>query len=114
MSAPTDRWLALGGRWLRRAPATLAGLTLDAVVDSLGLGRRALAWIAQAVNARTIAVATLVVVIIGGAALWRYRRAAIAAPETLTRHSTSCASCRCRTDTDRCVPPSSRGGPAAL
>lgn len=115
MSAPTDRWLALGGRWLRRAAATVGGLALDAVVDSLGLGRRAIAGIAHAVNARTVAAATLVVVVaVGGAALWRYRRAAVAAPETVTLHSTSCASCRCRTDTDHCDPPSARGGPAAL
>jgi hypothetical protein len=113
MSAPTDHWLALGGRWLRRAAATLAGLTLDAVVDSLGVGRRVITWIAHAVNARTVVVAALVVVVLS-AALWRHRRAVIAAPETLTRHSTSCASCRCRTDTDHCVPPSSRGGPAAV
>ena len=124
MSAPIDRslslalggrslWLALGGRWLRRAPAALAGLTVDAIVDSLGLGRRAVAWIAHAVNARTVAVATLVLVVVGGAALWRYRRAVVAAPSALMRHSTSCASCHCRTDTGHCVLPSSRGGPAA-
>jgi hypothetical protein len=79
MSGAARRWPAIATRLLRRAPAALAGLLFDAAVDSLELGKRAMAWLAHVANARTVAIAAVIAVVAGGAALYRYRRGAVPA-----------------------------------
>ncbi len=58
-------------RFLRRGLVALSGLALDAAVDSLELGKRAMAWLGHA-RAHTVAMAALVVVVAGGTA-WLLR-----------------------------------------
>ena len=50
-------------RWLRRGAAALAGLALDAAVDSLELGKRCATWVSHSFGARGLAVAALVVLV---------------------------------------------------
>jgi hypothetical protein len=50
-------------RWLRRGAAALAGLALDAAVDSLELGKRCATWVSHTFGARGLAVAALLVLI---------------------------------------------------
>ena len=64
MSAPAPSWRALAGRWLQRGGAAVAGALFDAVVDSLGLGKRCVAWLTHAHGARAVAVAALAVAVV--------------------------------------------------
>jgi hypothetical protein len=50
-------------RWLRRGAAALAGLALDAAVDSLELGKRCATWVSHTFGARGLAVAALFVLV---------------------------------------------------
>ncbi|MCA1664278.1 MAG: hypothetical protein LC659_08430 [Myxococcales bacterium] len=50
-------------RWLRRGAAALAGLALDAAVDSLELGKRCATWVSHTFGARGLAVAALLVLV---------------------------------------------------
>jgi len=81
MSAPSPSWRAHAARWAHRAGAATAGALFDAVVDSLGLGKRCLAWLAHSSGARAVAVAAVALAIAGGAA-WAAGRARRVARET--------------------------------
>ena len=61
-------------RWLRRGAAALAGLALDAAVDSLELGKRCAAWVSHSFGARGLAVAALIVLIASLVARGQERR----------------------------------------
>ena len=64
MSAPAPSWRAPAGRWLRRGGAAVAGALFDAVVDSLELGKRCVAWLTHSHGARVVAVAALAVAVV--------------------------------------------------
>ena len=74
MSAPSPSWRAEVARWVARGATAVAAAALDAVVESLELGKRALAWVGHAPAARLALAAALALAVAGGAA-WAARRA---------------------------------------
>jgi hypothetical protein len=93
MSAPATSWRAHLGRWAHRAAAATAGALFDAAVDSLGLGKRCIAWLTHSSGARAIAVAAVALAIAGGAA-WAAGRArrlqmGVSTKETVVRAANS-------------------------
>lgn len=74
MSAPATSWRAHAARWAHRAAAAAAGALFDAAVDSLGLGKRCLAWLAHSSSTRAVAVAAVALALAGGFA-WAAGRA---------------------------------------
>ncbi len=63
MSAPSRSWRLVAARWLQRGAAAVAGATFDAVVDSLELGKRCVAFITHS-HARVVVAAALVLAVV--------------------------------------------------
>jgi hypothetical protein len=93
MSAPAPSWRAQAARWAHRAAAASAGALFDAAVDSLGLGKRCVAWLAHSSGARAVAVVAVALAIAGGAA-WAAGRARRVARETTSAASVVAPSTR--------------------
>jgi hypothetical protein len=92
MSAPASSWRATAERWLRGGAAAVGSAMLDAALDSLELGKRALAWVTHLSAARVTAV--VLVIALASGALWvtgRTRRAQ--GPTLVTGESSSQRDC---------------------
>ncbi len=72
MSAAASSPGQTAARWLRRGARAVVGLAVDALVESLALGRRALGWLSHAATTRTLVVVALGLALVGGA-LWAAR-----------------------------------------
>jgi hypothetical protein len=80
MSAPSPGTVT---RWLRRGATAFAGAAFDALLDSLELGKRTLAWLSHSASARTVVAVVALALVVAGGAAWAagQRRAAQAAAE---------------------------------